>query len=923
MVQLLGVHLTAEQQAILDTCPTPDYRTESGKGQLTRITAAAGTGKTTTLLALALQGARQGHVHITYLTFTKASARDGQQRLREALSQAGLSLNVVSADACTLHSCARRALGQTIGHNLLDSGIQERDVEDKNVKAWIARESQGQIDEFLQDCFLEIDCRRSDLSKKEEAKERAREQVEFFLFKTLQRFCQQETSREHFETLIRNRDYYPAKLFHDETQLGFEKAIYSRKIGFYADQACRLWDLVVKDNIHSHDFQMKRAQLLGLRIPGTLLLVDESQDMDGCQVSWSAKQQVVFGTHIYVVGDAAQTLFTFRGAKSQSLMALEVDKDCMLTASWRFGEAIARTANCILFSKTYSPQTQLDWDGRFKNWRPYRIRVGVPREDRVTQRSLLPRWRELDQLTLIARANITLMFEIFELLSPPTDADAGPKPEPTIDVKHDPDRNKFFVKHESWSAVDAKNADDDRGVMGVGESNDFPREFPKIHINGGESSGIHTWKKIMGQVGAIYDLYRAGGAGMSLPRNLFHEFRGRKLHWDSFDEECTRRDLFCYLSTYVFVDKYKARTLQVMESFRTHVIERRFEAAEADIILTTCHAAKGMEWENVQLCEDFIDLNTYKRNNTLSEKPMQFGFVNWGDDVNILYVACTRAKRQLSIPSSSILRVLKNFDSLHQWYLRRQVNTAVSLDDLELEGVGRIGDEESVLALYKDLVTPLRTEYSLKPHQLLVDTLIDQDGEQGDGESDGNPYFDAGLVIPDEIGIQREPTTDHANIKQEPDTDHKKIKRELDADHTNVKREPDADHTNIKRELVTPLRTVYIPKPHQPLVDTLIDLHGEPGGGESDGNSYFDVGLVIPDEIGIQREPTTDHANIKQEPDTDHKKIKRELDADHTNFKREPDTDHTNIKRELDTDHTNIKRELDTDHKKIKREPGT
>jgi superfamily I DNA/RNA helicase len=59
---------------------------------------------------------------------------------------------------------------------------------------------------------------------------------------------------------------------------------------------------------------MKRAQLLGLRIPGTLLLVDESQDMDGCQVNWSAKQQVVFGTHIYVVGDAAQTLFTFRGA---------------------------------------------------------------------------------------------------------------------------------------------------------------------------------------------------------------------------------------------------------------------------------------------------------------------------------------------------------------------------------------------------------------------------------------------------------------------------------------------------------------------------------------------------------------------------------------------------------------------------------
>jgi hypothetical protein len=251
----------------------------------------------------------------------------------------------------------------------------------------------------------------------------------------------------------------------------------------------------------------------------------------------------------------------------------------------------ARTANCVLFSKSYSAQTDL----AASRLGVLIGSVGIPREDRVTQRSLLPQWRELDQLALIARANITLMFEIFELFGPLTDADAGMKPESTIDVKHDPENKKNIVKHEGSSAVDVENADDDRGVMGVGESTDFPQEFPKIHINGRESSGIHTyWKKIMGQVGAIYDLYRAGGAGMSLPRNLFHEFRSRKLHRDSFDEECTRRDLFSYLSTYAFVDKYKARTLGAMESFRTHVIERRFEATEADIILTTAMPPK--EW---------------------------------------------------------------------------------------------------------------------------------------------------------------------------------------------------------------------------------------------------------------------------------------------------------------------------------------
>lgn len=727
----MEVDLTEEQQAILDTCPTPDYRTEAGKGQLTRITAAAGTGKTTTLLALALKGARQGHKHITYLTFTKAAVADGQQRLQKALSQSGLSSNVV-IEARTLHACAVKALKPFYGHNLPDSETRPLILAEKDVKAWIVQESQGKIDEFLQNCYLEIDCRRSELGKKEEAKERAREQVEFFLFKTLKQFCQQETSREQFGRAdFTKRNYYRAQLFHQETQLGFEKAIYTRKLSFYANQACCMWDLAVKDKILSHDFQMKQAQLLGLRIPGTLLLVDESQDMDGCQVSWSAKQQVVLGTHVYVVGDAAQTIYSFRGAKSQSLMALEADKDCLLTASWRFGEAIARTANFILFCKHKSAQTEILWNGRFKNWCPYRIKVGVPRDDRVTQRSLLPQWRELGQLTLIARANINLMFKILELFGTAS-----------------------------------------------------PQEFPKIHINGGNSSGIHRWKEVMSQVEVIYELYQAGGAGMSLPRHMFPEFKGRKLYWDSFDVECTsREDLNTYLSTYAFVNHYKNRTLQAMESFRTHVIERQVDATEADIILTTCHAAKGMEWHTVQLCEDFIDLNTYKRSNPPLEEPWQFGFKNWGDDVNILYVACTRAKRQLSISSSSILKVWKNFDALHQWYLRREVNIApISLEDLELEGVENFIDEDSALALYDDLVKPLRIEYSLKRHQLLVDTLIDQDGEPSDGESDGdivmtadtNPNFDANIVTLDENGIKREPDTE---IKREPDIEIKKIKR--------------------------------------------------------------------------------------------------------------------------------------------------
>ena len=122
------------------------------------------------------------------------------------------------------------------------------------------------------------------------------------------------------------------------------------------------------------------------------------------------------------------------------------------------------------------------------NAKPYRITVGVPRDDRVTQRSLLPRWRELEQLTLIARANIGLMFKILELFgSLPSAADGG-------SILESPTKN--VAKHD----VKAENTDDNMRVAGVGDAAALPQEFPKIHINSGRSSGIHIWKKIMNEV---------------------------------------------------------------------------------------------------------------------------------------------------------------------------------------------------------------------------------------------------------------------------------------------------------------------------------------------------------------------------------------------------------------------------------------
>lgn len=98
--------------------------------------------------------------------------------------------------------------------------------------------------------------------------------------------------------------------------LGFPPSYSSESsYSFFANLCVEIWAFVLNNNVRTFDIDMKKAQLRQLRIPSSVLLVDESQDMDECQVAWIASQKQ-FGTHIFFVGDSAQCIYGFRGAKS-------------------------------------------------------------------------------------------------------------------------------------------------------------------------------------------------------------------------------------------------------------------------------------------------------------------------------------------------------------------------------------------------------------------------------------------------------------------------------------------------------------------------------------------------------------------------------------------------------------------------------
>lgn len=85
---------------------------------------------------------------------------------------------------------------------------------------------------------------------------------------------------------------------------------------------------------------------------------------------------------------------------------------------------------------------------------------------------------------------------------------------------------------------------------------------------------------------------------------------------------------------------------KTVEQYKTQIptIHSRMRAAEtplqerADITLTTAHRAKGLEWEQVQLADDFIELPPPEDHDQ--------------EEINLLYVAVTRAIRAISLPAN-------------------------------------------------------------------------------------------------------------------------------------------------------------------------------------------------------------------------------------------------------------------------------
>jgi len=602
--------LTSQQKDIIQFAPPPNSR-----GKILRVTAGAGTGKTTTVIQYANELVKKGHEKILYLTFNKNATRDASNKFQSS-----------HVECKTLHRAAFSCIGDT--HRTL---LNDHETDDLIRKLYSTR-----IERFLSLLPTET---RSQKSKKNSMFTK----VVLFIRKTLITFLQRQYSKDDWTPFAWWAVYYPAQKFHRNNT---ERFSYPEKYQtFYVSTAKDLYAHLESGDTTTFDTVMKQVQLAASKLSYTAILVDESQDLNACQIDWISNQRLVHGTHIVLVGDPAQSIYGFRGAKSNLLLEMRDCTDKFLTVTHRFCPRIANIANTILFCKENSPQTT---DNSKQLWLPYRLTGGAATSGVVTTASLLDGIgntggsAHASPVTVLAFSNVELL---------------------EICIEH------LFTLAECDEESDLPS---DLGRMNT---------TLKIAVNGdGENSGKKGWLSIQGKIKTFYNVYT--GSSTKLPYSPWKENPQQELNWQIVQRDVEDAENADFSKIVGIINKFGLKTMTVFENFKRNIIEPNHDPLDrdVDVILSTIHGAKGMEWDNVQLFASALStsrlkLNKYsvmkyekyqnsctlKRNHHSGVERFIINYDSYGDGLNLWYVALTRAKKVLSVPVE-FMHLIQDFD---------------------------------------------------------------------------------------------------------------------------------------------------------------------------------------------------------------------------------------------------------------------
>jgi len=179
-----------------------------------------------------------------------------------------------------------------------------------------------------------------------------------------------------------------------------------------------------------------------------------------------------------------------------------------------------------------------------------------------------------------------------------------------------------------------------------------------IHV-----SGPDAFQETLNTVDDCYQMWMNNKGAVVAKRIAYHkDFAGLK----RYAEDCLDAEL---MSKILIAESFKTEWPEVRR-----IIDNQLTTASPEMLLSTCHKAKGLEWQNVVIGADFAELFVDPEALKPGESPRTLKKVVpcqtdspreiHKEEVNLLYVACTRAKGRLTLTPD--LQWLKDFAPLEQ-----------------------------------------------------------------------------------------------------------------------------------------------------------------------------------------------------------------------------------------------------------------
>lgn len=163
---------------------------------------------------------------------------------------------------------------------------------------------------------------------------------------------------------------------------------------------------------------------------------------------------------------------------------------------------------------------------------------------------------------------------------------------------------------------------------------------------------------------SVYDVLSLYNGKNHLIRDKLIQSMGSFTELETYVEQTEDAEMGMLIE---MVTKYKNELPHLIKGLKEYHLDNDKRGA-AEVIFSTVHRCKGMEYDKVTLAKDFITEAKIKE--ILKESNAQTLDINkLSEEINILYVAVTRAKNQLNIPVQ--LRPEQNtinwIDSYESW----------------------------------------------------------------------------------------------------------------------------------------------------------------------------------------------------------------------------------------------------------------